>query len=196
MVSEMKRVIFDDFVKRNTSTEVQQLLNSASFLDPRFRDKYLEDKEEVISAITSECIPLVSVTEPPSELDRATVSEEEPPVSKQPKGLAAILRHMTPASQPGSSSLLTPEQKIDSEIASYLDFPHTDSDVDPLEWWKREHSRFPALAQLAKKYLCVCATSVPSERIFSRSGYVANPLRSCLRPDILDKLVFLSVNME
>lgn len=92
--------------------------------------------------------------------------------------------------------MLTPEQKIDSEIASYLDFPRTDSNVDPLEWWRKECSRFPALAQLSKKYLCVCATSVPSERVFSRSGYVANPLRSRLRPDILDKLVFLSVNLQ
>ena len=194
MVSEMKRVISNDFAQRNTSPEVQQLLSMASFLDPRFRDKYLEEKEEIISAIRSECIPLVSVTDPPCEIERA---EMEPPVSKRPKGLAAILRHITPPNQePGSSCLLTPEQKIDSEIASYLDFPRTDSNVDPLEWWRKECSRFPALAQLSKKYLCVCATSVPSERVFSRSGYVANPLRSRLRPDILDKLVFLSVNLQ
>ena len=44
------------------------------------------------------------------------------------------------------------------------------------------------------KYLCTFATSVPSERIFSRSGYVANALRSRLRPDMLDKLVFLCSN--
>ena len=92
MVSEMK-VISNDFAQRNTSPEVQQLLSMASFLDPRFRDKYLEEKEEIVSAIRSECIPLVSVTDPPCEIERA---EMEPPVSKRPKGLAAILRHITP----------------------------------------------------------------------------------------------------
>ena len=43
--------------------------------------------------------------------------------------------------------------KVDGEIASYLDFPAPDSDQQPLGWWKREHTRFPALSQLAKKYL-------------------------------------------
>ena len=134
MVSEMKRVISNDFAQRNTSPEVQQLLSMASFLDLRFRDKYLEEKEEIVSAIRSECIPLVSVTDPPCEIERG------------PKGLAAILRHIPPPQnqEPGSSCLLTPEQRIDSEIASYLDFPRTDSNVDPLEWWRKECSRFPA----------------------------------------------------
>lgn len=103
LVSEMKRVISNDFAQRNTLPEIQQLLSMASFLDPRFRDKYLEEKEEIISAIRSECIPLVSVTNPPCEIER---EEMEPPVSKRPKGLAAILRHITPPSQEGAWLIL------------------------------------------------------------------------------------------
>ncbi len=67
-------------------------------------------------------------------------------------------------------------------------------DADPLDWWKVEHSHFPHLAQLARKYLCVCGTSVPSERMFSLAGHITNG-RSRLLPENVNKLVFLARNM-
>ena len=38
-----------------------------------------------------------------------------------------------------------------------------DPDKDPLKWWKDEAKHLPILARFARKYLCACATSVPSE---------------------------------
>jgi len=66
-----------------------------------------------------------------------------------------------------SHSLLHPQEKVEAEIARYLDLPVVDMDSDPLEWWKHEVNRLPVLAVLAKKYLCICGTSVPSEQLFS-----------------------------
>ena len=67
--------------------------------------------------------------------------------------------------------------------------------MNPLLWWKAECRRFPALAHLAAKYLCVCG-SVPSERVFSRGGYIVNKYRSRLKPKNLNKLIFLSQNLK
>lgn len=38
---------------------------------------------------------------------------------------------------------------------------------DPLQWWINNNKLYPNLAHLAKGWLCVVATSVPCERIFS-----------------------------
>ncbi|MCP4492346.1 MAG: hAT transposon family protein [Gammaproteobacteria bacterium] len=51
-------------------------------------------------------------------------------------------------------------------------------DSNPLEWWRANHPRFPRLASLAERYLCIPGTSVPSERVFSAAGLVVNRLRT------------------
>jgi hypothetical protein len=38
---------------------------------------------------------------------------------------------------------------------------------NPLTWWKVRASKFPNLAVLARKWLCIPATLAPSERVFS-----------------------------
>ncbi|XP_073668771.1 zinc finger BED domain-containing protein 4-like [Paramisgurnus dabryanus] len=66
----------------------------------------------------------------------------------------------------------------------------------PLAWWKQNSDRYPKLAFAAKHLLCVPATSTPSERIFSKAGYVVNKTRSSLLPENVDKLIFLAHNMK
>ena len=53
----------------------------------------------------------------------------------------------------------------------------------------------PLLSQAARKYLCVTASSAPSERLFSASGNVVGPKRSSLDPQNVDKIVYLHENM-
>lgn len=42
--------------------------------------------------------------------------------------------------------------------------------------------------------MCVPATSIPSERVFSAAGLVVNRLRSRLSPEHVDMLLFLRKN--
>ena len=45
---------------------------------------------------------------------------------------------------------------------------------NPLKWWLENGKYFSQLLRLARKYLCVPATSVLSERAFSIAGHVVN----------------------
>ena len=54
----VKEAIWSDLESRYMKTGVSQVLDFASFLDPRFKDKeqYLHDKEEIIQQNTDQCL--------------------------------------------------------------------------------------------------------------------------------------------
>ena len=179
--------------------EVSEVLDFASFLDPRFKDKeqYVHDKDEIIRKITDQCLQHYPTVNDIDTNAASTSNVEEVHPAKRMKGLAAILQHIAEEDDSVHSlTPLTPLQKIKKEVTSYLDYPSLEPDTNPLEWWKAKNGRFPNLAYLAKKYLCICGISVPFERVFSSSGHIANNLRNHLIPNNVNKLVFLSKNLN
>jgi len=65
---------------------------------------------------------------------------------------------------------------------------------DPLLWWKEHASSYPLLSCLAKKLLCIPASSAPSERIFSTAGLTVKANRSRLHADLVADMIFLNKN--
>ena len=55
---------------------------------------------------------------------------------------------------------------------------------------------FPILAQLARIYLPIQATSAPSERIFSQAALIIREKRNRLGPEISGKLLYLKENWD
>ena len=82
--------------------------------------------------------------------------------------------------------VISVQQCIMSELQTYSTTSKIDFEEDPLKWWKFHSSEYPCLSKLAKKYLCVCATSSPSERLFSTSGNIVSPNRCSMKPDTVD----------
>lgn len=76
-----------------------------------------------------------------------------------------------------------------SEVHIYLDEPLESDLTEPLDYWKRNQYRFPALAQMARDILAIPASSVPSESVFSQSGRVLDDYRSNLHPSTVAALM-------
>jgi hypothetical protein len=68
--------------------------------------------------------------------------------------------------------------------------------TNPLTWWKRSEEDFPHLSVLAKRYLCIPATSAPSERVFSAAGLTIAKTRASLHPGNAADLIFLHNSWE
>ncbi|XP_046560924.1 zinc finger BED domain-containing protein 4-like [Haliotis rubra] len=88
------------------------------------------------------------------------------------------------------------EDVVFQEVARYLGSAHTDRQLTLLDWWKKNAQYFPRISGLARKYLAIPASSVPSERVFSLAGNLVNKKRARLSPNNIDLLVFLRKNME
>jgi len=82
------------------------------------------------------------------------------------------------------------------EFNKYLNMEPINLESDPLKWWKVYQNEFPTLAIIAKKYLCVQGTSVPSERVFSCAGNIITDHRSSLSTEHAEELIFLSMNSK
>lgn len=54
----------------------------------------------------------------------------------------------------------------------------------------------PMLSDLAARYLCVQASSTPSEHTFSTAGYIISQERACLSSEKADIQMFLKKNCE
>ena len=81
------------------------------------------------------------------------------------------------------------------EVVLYTQERTPDINTNPLQWWKLNGGRYPRLTILALKYLGIPATSVSSERVFSKAGEIVSRRRASLIPSSVDMLVFLSKNI-
>ena len=88
-----------------------------------------------------------------------------------------------------------PDDMAEEELLRYLQEEPLELTAVPTLWWKENCSRYKYLAQLARKYLCIPATSVPSERLFSTAGNIVSAKRSCLDADNVAMLCFLHDNL-
>ncbi|MBN3296784.1 ZBED4 protein, partial [Amia calva] len=92
----------------------------------------------------------------------------------------------------GDSFSTEPEQSnrgIEREIELYRREASIPLSSCPLKWWRENCSL------LAKAYLSIPATSVPSERVFSTAGDIVTAQRSQLLRENIDMLIFLKKNM-
>jgi len=105
------------------------------------------------------------------------------------------LRGQGEVQQTGLLGLEGPATPLKIELDSYFKLPALPKPkMDVLAWWKVQEPVFPLLAEIARKFLCVPASSAPSERLFSASGNICTRLRSSLDPTNLELLVYVHEN--
>lgn len=81
------------------------------------------------------------------------------------------------------------------EIDKYMAEPLIDRHEDPLLWWYQRKNIYPKLYALVQRRLCITATSVPCERIFSKTGQIVSERRNRLKSSKISEIIFLHVNL-
>ena len=82
------------------------------------------------------------------------------------------------------------------DMRRFLEEPLVPREEDPLAWWRVHSALFPKLQAYAKKYLCIPASSVPAERLFSKAAELVSQRRSTLLDDNINIILFLNKNIN
>ncbi|XP_070407376.1 E3 SUMO-protein ligase ZBED1-like [Nothobranchius furzeri] len=195
-----------------TNKELRLFLEEATALDPRFKGKIQDEavwtrlENEAVALFAGDKIGEVTQQEgkgrkEQQEGEEVSEGEEMPEApEKRKKKLSALGELFQDEDQEvllrSEIDIQAPSlaEKAKNEVLMYQRFPAVLSSVHPLLWWWQKRDQIPMLASLAKKYLCVQASSTPSERVFSTAGDTVSVERARLLPEKVDMLVFLKKN--
>lgn len=85
-----------------------------------------------------------------------------------------------------ATDLLEESPGRDEEIDAYMQTRTEEGMSCPLSFWKNRHMTFPSLAQLAKTYLAIPATSGAVERLFSVAGAICRARRAKIKTETVE----------
>ncbi|XP_040188247.1 E3 SUMO-protein ligase ZBED1-like [Rana temporaria] len=200
ITQDVKTAIREDLQPRYTSPPtLQDYLHRSTALDPRFKSLSHMDpalRQRTYSDLTTEIVSSLGTKDcdegqaQAAEPTGANLDSSSPP---QKKSAMAELFGETFASKDNKTSA----DIIKEEVESYLlAASGITVDGDPMTWWKSNECKYPHVAKMARCYLAVPGSSVPSERVFSTAGDIVTAQRSTLSPENVDILVFLKKNLK
>ena len=176
----LQEALTTNLEKRFLSTKNHTVAVAATILHPRFKNLNIQSPTAVANALSliSKLIP----TSPSQPQEETPDESDEHDVWRLHDELANKRQHREPRTRSGLSS----------KLKSYLDAPICPRRTDPLEYWSQVKTGFWELAELAPQYLAIPATSVPSERLFSKAGATMTERRNRLKPETLNMILFLN----
>lgn len=187
---EMAITLKERLISRFHFIDQNTLAAQASFLDPRFKKyafsddlSYLKTYEDIKHIINS------------SELSQQQVVIERHLPSQSSTDIESLLYKCFDEKVQSSAQLQSMSTLSTAELEKYIDEKILDRRENPLRWWKERKHLYPILYQLAMKRLCVLATSVPCERLFSKAGQILTERRNRLSTQKFEKILFLNSNL-
>lgn len=196
--------ILHGLITRLNNIEMSGTFGVATFLDPRFKMAFFMEKraaeaakkrviELMVIEINKEAARQESSSSPtisaPTPISPSVRSEE----TDKPYEYIDIWEDIDTQEV---STLESPTAIAIAEVQRYINEKMLPRNASPNEWWRKHYFLYPNLSQLFKLHCCVLATSVPCERIFSKSGELISDRRTRLSSEKVKKLMFLSTNKK
>ena len=170
-------------------------LCAATVVDPRFKLSPFDTDDRHQKAMTATIAAMQSVVALQSAPSVATPPPEPVPSTSAQTNATSIwdkLDRQTPTTvTPATRSSASLQHELDLYVAD----PNIPRSACPLQWWQSHTSTFPVVAEVARRMLSIPATSVASERLFSKAGDVITKKRNQLSPSCADRVLFLMENL-
>ncbi|XP_036337570.1 uncharacterized protein LOC118747625 [Rhagoletis pomonella] len=183
----MLAILIDCIKRRQVEYERRTVTRFGTLLDPRFKKEGFLSPQSVSEAtkLLENDITLLNKNVHPANANTEPPTPTESPGHNQPL-LQFLKRNI-------AKKIRT--DRVDSilSLRNYYDSPNLHEDCNPLEYWHGLSDK-ESLKSCCKRILCIPATSVESERIFSKAGIVVSDKRASLKSSNVDKIIFMSKN--
>ena len=180
-------------IRRFSNSEKNFSLSASTFLDPRFKSLTFKNSEttEMTKRKLMREMQMTKQNENEGHPDEPLSGNQEtsPTISKGIWASFDNKREKLQQERSAASSCIAEMRRYSEELIIARR-------ENPLEWWQKRGSNLESLNRLAKKYLGIVATSVPSERLFSKAGEVVSARRSCIKPSNVNMILFLNSFMD
>ena len=197
LVSKFKTALSKELTERCKLNLNFTVLAKASFFDKRFSKLAFLDmvefpvgkeltKPQIISEIITELEEICEeVFEGSNTSSQEDYYKDVGHNSKRMKFLSGLCDGDNPDEV---SSRSDPRE----EMARYQLEKDLKMNDNPLLWWRNNRNIYPLMSKLARKYLCIQATSTTAERSFSLMGNILTKKRMSLTPSHVNMLAYLS----
>ncbi|XP_053285395.1 zinc finger BED domain-containing protein 4-like [Pleuronectes platessa] len=201
-VKTTKTALLESVNKRFSEYESNPTFLIATLLDPRYKDRYFNDDVKLRARAALDALVDTSAGD---ETHRETADEDDHPTSVEPLQKRARIdeeERERPSLYDMFEEILQekgpqrPRTRVSEQLESFFAEATIPRNAAAVRYWQDHHQRFPALARIARKYLCAPCTSVDSERLFSSVAHVLDEKRNRLAPDKAEMLIFVKKNMH
>ncbi|XP_054664188.1 E3 SUMO-protein ligase ZBED1-like isoform X2 [Grus americana] len=177
----------------------------ASFLDPRFKEmRFLSPglRSELHRRVKNMLSQVFNHPSPSAAQFRVPNSDYKAEGGEAGGQLAARKDRCSSAASQSVYDILLGKDPTESmpeihqQLENYIVEPLCKRSTNPLDWWKNNEHRFPAVARLSRQYLAIPATAVLPEQAFAAGESALEHRRAVLAPENLDQILFLHQNFD
>ncbi|XP_065127446.1 E3 SUMO-protein ligase ZBED1-like [Paramisgurnus dabryanus] len=148
LAREMKSAIKENLRQRYNDEELQLLLNTATYLDPRFKDSFVALEADVKQRLLDQ-IRDAADDDGANVTGGAEASSQVRPSKKSKTDLKHLLSSIQ-GEKKGSDATatqgLSTSDRLNGEFLVYSKMPELSAEEDPLTWWKTNGITLPLLS--------------------------------------------------
>ncbi|XP_021707818.1 zinc finger BED domain-containing protein 4 isoform X2 [Aedes aegypti] len=163
-----------------------ELMAVSTLLDPRFKNIHFESAAASAQAVKVAGKLLSAQIGETTKNVEDSIRLDNPPDAED---LWSI--HDNLVAKSSKTFVVETAGGVPIELKQYLNAPVAPRTTNPLELWDKMKSLYPNLHKIALQFLPMLATSVPSERLFSKAGQLLTKTRNKLSGSNVDMLLFL-----
>ncbi|XP_060855185.1 zinc finger BED domain-containing protein 4-like [Metopolophium dirhodum] len=186
---QLKSALLENLQRRFGRMEELQNLTISTLLDPRFKTLHLNNPLETSKAIRTVRLKIIDLKTNSSD---SNVSNKDSSDDDTERADSLWSFHNELVSKKASENSEDNNERMPTDLKHFLNQPTISLNENIIKFWNVHKTMYPHIAKVAEPYLSIVATSVPSERLFSKAGNIMSAKRNRLKGEKLQHLLFLS----